>query len=586
MAAATKTCRSVTHLAVLVLLVAPGFASEDGFPERYGEFQIGFEWFNADPTGALRTAVWYPAAGDAQGSELIYSHFGHPYASPYLGGVVSAQPHQGESFPLVVLSHASGGGWPLQLSYVAESLASHGYVVAAPLHSAVDAAARGAELSLAARSVMERSLDDSDLLTNAVDPDFLAIGGFSNGAVTAGYAAEEMEPDAVLLMEAVGNVWSRNFNTPVAHIGGGVSSFKSGSSLDSPFFGIDVGGADHEAKLDHWSFFMQSCQFRSKLVEAGATDSEALAAVSAVVPAPWAGCADDLVPADDVQKRVSEYAVAYLGRFLKSDNTFDDLLATHDDTVSGDIVLRVRVDTDDRKEGLEVLLTDPLGRSLGFVTESGVVVNDFGSDSTGNVQRISNVVNLGLKHDALVSGEYVLTASGPDLQSHRDYSIELTSESINGQDVLMSRTEIAKGTVAPGGEITPVSFMLQVPEFGDCNRDGSLAASDLACVGSIPERDVLLDALAVAPGDLDGSGSVDFADFLVLSENFGRGSATYSEGNIDLLDGVTFADFLELSANFGGRRNASVAIPEPSGWSSICIGLLAMLRRSRRWKRA
>jgi len=52
-------------------------------------------------------------------------------------------------------------------------------------------------------------------------------------------------------------------------------------------------------------------------------------------------------------------------------------------------------------------------------------------------------------------------------------------------------------------------------------------------------------------GDLDGDLDVDFADFLVLSTNFGKSEATSAEGDIDGDGAVSFADFLLLSANFG-----------------------------------
>ena len=86
---------------------------------------------------------------------------------------------------------------------------------------------------------------------------------------------------------------------------------------------------------------------------------------------------------------------------------------------------------------------------------------------------------------------------------------------------------------------------------GDCNKDGTLSASDLTCVYTINSRDAVLDALNTLPGDLDGNGDVSFDDFLVLSANFGQGAASYADGNIDLMDGVAFADFLILSDNFG-----------------------------------
>ncbi len=94
------------------------------------------------------------------------------------------------------------------------------------------------------------------------------------------------------------------------------------------------------------------------------------------------------------------------------------------------------------------------------------------------------------------------------------------------------------------------------PIPGDCNTDGVLNAADLSCVGNIEERDLVLDELDTLPGDLDGDGEVAFADFLVLSNNFGKDVDGYSEGDIDLSGSVGFADFLTLSNNFGKKAEA------------------------------
>lgn len=53
-------------------------------------------------------------------------------------------------------------------------------------------------------------------------------------------------------------------------------------------------------------------------------------------------------------------------------------------------------------------------------------------------------------------------------------------------------------------------------------------------------------------GDIDGDGSVTFADFLVLSSNFGQTTEQGTGvGDIDGNGTVGFSDFLLLSANFG-----------------------------------
>lgn len=75
-------------------------------------------------------------------------------------------------------------------------------------------------------------------------------------------------------------------------------------------------------------------------------------------------------------------------------------------------------------------------------------------------------------------------------------------------------------------------------------------------------------ALACNPnnqGDFDGNGIVAFADFLVLSTNFGSEVPNHTFGDFDCNGTVEFADFLGLSANFGKTiASSSAPVPEPT----------------------
>ena len=82
----------------------------------------------------------------------------------------------------------------------------------------------------------------------------------------------------------------------------------------------------------------------------------------------------------------------------------------------------------------------------------------------------------------------------------------------------------------------------------------------------------------LTPGDIDGNGTVEFSDFLVVSENFGQ-EGGYLDGDIDGNGRIEFADFLVLSTNFGQTDPASVATPEPSAAFLLLFGLLAVSRR-------
>jgi len=130
------------------------------------------------------------------------------------------------------------------------------------------------------------------------------------------------------------------------------------------------------------------------------------------------------------------------------------------------------------------------------------------------------------------------------------------------------------------GEIIFSDEMLSVA--GDCNGDGTLDAADLSCVTDIEQRDAVLAALGTIPGDLDGNGDVAFADFLILSTNFGSDATSYTEGNVDLVDGIAFADFLVLSTNFGMTQGGLAAVPEPSSGMMVFVLLPFLLLSFRR----
>lgn len=119
-------------------------------------------------------------------------------------------------------------------------------------------------------------------------------------------------------------------------------------------------------------------------------------------------------------------------------------------------------------------------------------------------------------------------------------------------------------------------------ELGDCNGDGVVDKNDLACISTVEERDVVLASIPSLPGDLDGNGAVDFADFITLSTNFGQNLPGYQDGNVDLADGVDFGDFIGLSLNFGKVPAVAVAVPEPS---MLPLSLLVLVWVGRAVKR-
>ena len=82
-------------------------------------------------------------------------------------------------------------------------------------------------------------------------------------------------------------------------------------------------------------------------------------------------------------------------------------------------------------------------------------------------------------------------------------------------------------------------------------------------------------------GDIDGNGKVEFADFLVLSANFGADVSGHADGDIDCNGTVEFADFLVLSANFGQDVAGAAPVPEPST-AAIALTLCGCMLHWRR----
>jgi len=109
------------------------------------------------------------------------------------------------------------------------------------------------------------------------------------------------------------------------------------------------------------------------------------------------------------------------------------------------------------------------------------------------------------------------------------------------------------------GTFEAADIDLLIRSIGENANDHSLDfnSDDTLDEGDLP---ALLDQESILLGDTDLNGFVEFADFLILSSNFGNVGG-WSDGNFDFDGTVGFADFLALSENFGGT--SLVAVPEP-----------------------
>ena len=170
--------------------------------------------------------------------------------------------------------------------------------------------------------------------------------------------------------------------------------------------------------------------------------------------------------------------------------------------------------------------------------------------------------------EANLLGASPLLPNGGSLSLGRPVAADLLNDE---SDLLLEFTTAGLPSSIAGGVLFRSGAAVVV---GDCNGDGVVNAADLGCVVSADQRDAVLQQLDTVAGDLDGNQSVDFADFLVLSANFGDPTKTsYADGDIDLDGGPGFPDFLLLSGNFGSAAGDVAAVPEPIGIGLLVIGL-------------
>ena len=106
----------------------------------------------------------------------------------------------------------------------------------------------------------------------------------------------------------------------------------------------------------------------------------------------------------------------------------------------------------------------------------------------------------------------------------------------------------------PDGQVHPEAILYDDVEFTLAD-DATIASRSFARgnwsalgVGSFEVNSLL--------GDINLDGEVGFADFLILSANFGKNPANVSDGDLNGDGEVAFADFLILSTNFGKTVDA------------------------------
>ena len=130
-----------------------------------------------------------------------------------------------------------------------------------------------------------------------------------------------------------------------------------------------------------------------------------------------------------------------------------------------------------------------------------------------------------------------------------------------------------------------------VPNYGDSFVIMSFAGSNgnfSSITGAFVNNDLTLapifsptalTLIAALPGDGNLNGTVNFDDFVLLSNSFGAADTFWEEGNYDLNGITNFADFVILSNHFGLSIPSGNPIPEPNCAAIVMLGTLFIVRR-------
>lgn len=151
-------------------------------PEKVGTTTL--EFHDAARERPVVVQLWYPAVPDAIERPQAYDRAFRGYAAP------DAAYRDAPRRPLIVLSHGDGGG-RLNLSWIAETLAGHGYIAAAVEHwgntrrqHTPEAALRAWDRPLDARFALDE-LARHPSWGPRIDAGRIGAAGYSSGGYTA-----------------------------------------------------------------------------------------------------------------------------------------------------------------------------------------------------------------------------------------------------------------------------------------------------------------------------------------------------------------------------------------------------------------
>jgi predicted dienelactone hydrolase len=303
-----------------------------------------------DPARADRTLtvdIWYPADRRTEAPvaslDLIFTRLALP-------GVLAGPQAARGSFPLVVFSHGNGGV-RFQSSFLMETLASHGFVVATPDHAgntALDAIAgtsdpitvaatnRPRDVSFVIDQMLVRERDPANTLHRRIDERDIGVVGHSFGGFTAlatagGFVDYQRDPrvDAIVPIAPATFGFTdqqlASIDVPTLLMGGTSDTVvpiepgivRAWDLISGrPEYRVDMLAAGHNS-------FTNICDIRDAFVAAG-VGQPILGLVEAEAED---GCAPELLPIDEAQRVTDLYVVSFLTEELKGSSRYSRYLS-------------------------------------------------------------------------------------------------------------------------------------------------------------------------------------------------------------------------------------------------------------------